>query len=410
MGPITLFDKSFLQTLSTDESVWFDHFFYSVISPLFYIETLADLEKSPRNGKTAEQEVSIIAAKTPQMSSAPCYFHHTLCIQDLLGNHVPMTGQIPMAGGRQVVKNGKLGTIIDEAEEAKAFMRWQEGRFLEVERRHARAWRAHLARIDLSAIEKTMKRFGINAKTCKTVGSARKMAGDVVAELTRSTGRFNAVLEVLEVPQQLRLPIKERWKHLNKPPLPLFAPYAAHVLLVEIFFRIALGANRIASTRASHRIDIAYLFYLPFCNLFVSTDRLHRLCAPLFLRPDQTFVWGNDLKPELASLNDYYTALSEEVKRQGIYKFARHLPEESQGVIRELYQRYTPNLLKPDAENHLNNMQPGSHQKILHDVKAWESAPEIPPGSLDQELETLIIKRTISRQKGSWLQIGPEVE
>src|ERR1019366_10617343 len=101
MGPITLFDKSFLQTLSTDESVWFDNFFYTVIAPLFYIETLADLEKPPREGKTAEEEVGIIAAKTPQMSGAPCYFHHEICIQDLLGNHTPLTGRIPMAGMRR---------------------------------------------------------------------------------------------------------------------------------------------------------------------------------------------------------------------------------------------------------------------------------------------------------------------
>ena len=87
MGPITLFDKSFLQALSTDEAVWFDNFFYPVIAPLFYIETLADLWKKPREGKTAEQEVGIIAAKTPQMRGGPCYFHHQLCINDLLGKH-----------------------------------------------------------------------------------------------------------------------------------------------------------------------------------------------------------------------------------------------------------------------------------------------------------------------------------
>ena len=48
MGPIALFDKSFLQSLSVDESVWFDHFFLPVVSPLFFVETLADLAKAPR--------------------------------------------------------------------------------------------------------------------------------------------------------------------------------------------------------------------------------------------------------------------------------------------------------------------------------------------------------------------------
>ncbi len=60
MGPIVLFDKSFLQSLSLNESVFFDHFFLPVICPIFYVETLADLDKTVREGRTPEQEVGII--------------------------------------------------------------------------------------------------------------------------------------------------------------------------------------------------------------------------------------------------------------------------------------------------------------------------------------------------------------
>ena len=42
MGPITIFDKSALQSLSMDESVWLDAFFLVNVVPLFYVETLAD--------------------------------------------------------------------------------------------------------------------------------------------------------------------------------------------------------------------------------------------------------------------------------------------------------------------------------------------------------------------------------
>jgi len=79
MGPITLFDKSFLQSLSLDESVWFDHFFLTNVAPIFYIETLADLNKPARSGRTSEQEVSIIADKFPDMSGNPCSHHTDLC-------------------------------------------------------------------------------------------------------------------------------------------------------------------------------------------------------------------------------------------------------------------------------------------------------------------------------------------
>jgi hypothetical protein len=42
---------------------------------LFYVETLADLEKVIRQGRSSEKEVGIIAQKTPELSGGPCAFH-----------------------------------------------------------------------------------------------------------------------------------------------------------------------------------------------------------------------------------------------------------------------------------------------------------------------------------------------
>jgi len=412
LGPITLFDKSFLQALSTDEAVWFDNFFYPVVAPLFYIETLADLYKKPRHGKTPEEEVGIIAAKTPQLHGGPCYFHMELCVQDLLGNPVPMTGQIPMAGMRQVVRDGKEGAIAEVSREAKAFYRWQNGAFFDVERLHAREWRIQVENIDLSAIENAMKQIGINSKTCKSLDAALGLADAVVSGLTKTPSRFDGMLEVLEIPQQLRIHVKERWKRRGRPLLRAFAPYAAHVLRVELFFRAALGANLVASTRPSHKVDMAYLFYLPFCTLFTSSDKLHRQCAPLFMRSNQEFVWGLDLKAELGALNAHFSAMPVEVRLQGLYKFANRLPAESQGLIRKLFERHTPNLLKPAAVVDPAEINKDTHKKLLEDVKSWESAPTVSASrrSTSDAVETMIIKRSISRTRGSWVQIGPEVK
>ena len=45
-GPILIFDKSTLQGLNSDQANWMDNLFMSNITPLFYIETLADLRLS----------------------------------------------------------------------------------------------------------------------------------------------------------------------------------------------------------------------------------------------------------------------------------------------------------------------------------------------------------------------------
>jgi len=85
MGPTACFDKSFLQSLSVDESVWFDQYFTTVITPLFFVETLADLEKQVKAGRSPEDEVGNIANKTPEQSGSPNVFHATLCNGELRG-------------------------------------------------------------------------------------------------------------------------------------------------------------------------------------------------------------------------------------------------------------------------------------------------------------------------------------
>ena len=57
LGAIIIFDKSELQSLSVDESCWLDNFFLHNITQLFYIETLADLEKELKSVKTHEKKV-----------------------------------------------------------------------------------------------------------------------------------------------------------------------------------------------------------------------------------------------------------------------------------------------------------------------------------------------------------------
>jgi hypothetical protein len=75
MGPIALFDKSFLQSLSADEAVWFDHFSLPVVCPIFYVETLADLAKEPGK-RFAEEIVADISRKFPEWSGARFPYQH----------------------------------------------------------------------------------------------------------------------------------------------------------------------------------------------------------------------------------------------------------------------------------------------------------------------------------------------
>jgi len=340
VGPIILFDKSFLQSLSLDEAVWFDHFFYPVISPLFYVETLADLEKAMRQGRTPEQEVGHIAAKTPVLSGGPCMHHGRLCFSNLLGNPVPMNGRIPFAGGRPVKSGGRKGVVVGITPEAQAFSRWQEGDFFEVEHQFARAWRSALSNLDLLAVAAGIRAMGIDKKMCKSLDQARIMADTIVHIKDRPVDLLKLAFLFLGIPHKFERTILERWSTAGYLPLSIYAPFAAHVLTVEIFFQIALGAHLISTERPSNRVDIAYLFYLPFCMIFVSSDKLHRRCAPFFMRSNQEFVWGEELKTDLKQLNDYYLKLPDSEKETGIMRFAPKPPKTGDYLVSRLWDRH----------------------------------------------------------------------
>lgn len=175
MGPITLFDKSFLQSLSVDESVWFDHFFYTAICPIFYVETLADLKK-PNLRRSAEEEVGIIADKFPQMHSLPTPNHLEMAIGNLLGQDLPFTGQIPIRGGRPVKSGEHTGVVYEAAPEAEAFRRWQLREFDAIEHKFASDWREKLQTLDLKSVADGFQQLGISGRNCQSLKGAKSVA------------------------------------------------------------------------------------------------------------------------------------------------------------------------------------------------------------------------------------------
>src|ERR1700688_4879376 len=75
MGPIVLFDKSFIEMMNVDEAALFDFLFPSNICPIFLTEVLADLEREKPGERTREKIVVDLARKTPCAHSYPNLLH-----------------------------------------------------------------------------------------------------------------------------------------------------------------------------------------------------------------------------------------------------------------------------------------------------------------------------------------------
>lgn len=409
MGPITLFDKSFLQSLNIDESVWFDYYFLTNIAPIFYVETLADLNKPALKRRTPEREVSIIAEKFPEINGIPCAHHTDLCISNLLGYSVPMTGQIPVSRGHLAKYAGKIGAVFQRSPESQAFSRWQNNEFHEVERLYAHSWRQALQKLGSQEVAEFFQALGINEKSCNNLQDANNLARAIMHTSDRQSELMPWALISLNVPYHLHQDIQKCWSIAGHPPLSEYAPYAAFVLTVELFFYIALAANLISSKRPSNRVDIAYLFYLPFCMMFVSSDRLHRSCAPLFLRDNQEFVWGQDLKRSLSQINEHYLQLPETTKKKGVVSFASYLPPIEDPLMKRLWNRLLPKSQEMKEGDILNKpTAKPTWEEIMEEIKELEDAPPLSPKEIHfdpQNIDGVLAQRRIRRIKGSWHQI-----
>jgi hypothetical protein len=409
IGPILLFDKSTLQSLSVDESVWFDTHYYPCITPLFFVETLADLEKEVDEGRTPEDVVGNLAEKTPT-GGHPNIYHQTLCINELLGHaEIEMDHRIIVSEGRRVASGSRRGFVMDEPQEVVALRRWEEGKFLEVERTLARDWRKALSGLDLGVVYQQGRDVIASLGRPRNLAEAKAMA---VKLLDKPASRWarDALLR-FNVPDPTRRAILQRWSDRGSPPLKEVAPYTAFVVTVDTFFAIALGTDLISRERPSNKVDIAYLYYLPFCMAFTSNDRLHERTAPVFLDDKQVFIRGQDLKADLARLDAYYDAFPDAVKLRGTMSFATWPPTDGDFLTASLWDK----LMRPDwrdlAKKPPMTMSPETKKKLLEQMREMKNAPAGGPTDFDSDdANAVLISRRVRASRGKWRRLPPEVE
>ncbi len=406
MGPITLFDKSFLQSLSVDEAVWFDHFFRANIPPIFFAETLADLEKAIKARRTPEQEVGLIAIKTPEINSCPNTFHIQLCIANLLGEEITMDGRPVISGAKAVKTADQSGIVFDVPPEAEALARWQRHEFLEVERLFAKHWRKMIGSLNFEGIREGLQSIGINTGGCKSLEDAKAISESIIDLEGYSLVRMKFLFTVLGIPQNIFVFVWQRWATNYCPSLRKFAPYAAYVLMVDVFYYIALAAKLISSEKVTNRLDLSYLYYMPFCMFFVSSDKFHQHCAPLFLSNDQLFIWGLDLKNDLQKIDQYYGKLPEEEKDKGLFEIAAWPPNDDNFLVTKLWDRFLPRWRSISKEP--ANISQEKEKDLVQHVKKFTNAKPIKEEDVDfdfQDPDAMVIQRRIHKRRGKWWQL-----
>ncbi|MDA0367241.1 MAG: hypothetical protein O3C65_01240 [Proteobacteria bacterium] len=308
-------------------------------------------------------------------------------------------------------EGGRRGVVYDQSPEAAAFDRWQHEQFELVEREFANVWREALETHDLNEIARSLRKFGIDGKSFESLGAIAAEAERLLDPNDRTFGPLSFAVNAMGVPRNYHSRISERWKGLGKPSLKAFSPYAAFVSKVELFFQIALGASQISSDRPSNRLDIAYLYYLPFCHLFVSSDRLHQRCATHFLRENQKFVWGQELKADLARLQSHFLSLPEATRDEGIMRFAPRPPTSGDFLTSKLWDHiFGADYWRDEEVVSPESMNPAQSKKLVDQLIKFSEAPAAPSQSLAGEPDAISVARHVRKKRGSWWQLPKDFE
>jgi hypothetical protein len=263
--------------------------------------------------------------------------HEELATGNLFGQAVEMDGRIILGGGKEALHaDGRVTVIHSEPPQIEALRRLAKGAFTEDEQKGASLLRTFIADLDLEYIKEVFVCTPPKYKV-RSLDEALSLVDRILEGSGRRFRMLQTAMEEFQIPASGRDTIIKRWKQMGGPRLKAFAPYSHYKLRVQWFFDLAIGSDLVKSSDPKHFIDIMYLYYLPFCEVFASTDRFHQQVVPYFLRPDQRFVWGQDLKADAAKLTAYYEALPENIRQTGSLNYARLPPKEGDFLTAKIF-------------------------------------------------------------------------
>lgn len=340
MGPIVILDKSTFQSLSKREHLFLRKHFKENLTPILGLELLGDLRKETHGSKTAEEKVTELAEKFGGSGPVTNVDYRTLCVESLLGNHFPLDGRIIPQSARSVQDaEGGWGVVINLSPLNQAILRWRRGEFEEFEREFAAFWREATRNFDFDSFRDQLNVHHVILPKVYNFTELKETVGRLLATPTHQDVWLSWLLDQLSVSEEYEIAIRARWNGSPSVLLKDFSPYSWHCLRVLLMLLVGTR-HRLLRWQPTNLLDAQYLYYLPFCMVFISGDRLHHDLAPLLVRDDQSFVVGEELKADLKRLSEFSDSLSEAERNKLAYALGFHPPPKKDSVVHQLWKKY----------------------------------------------------------------------
>jgi hypothetical protein len=347
-------DKSILQSLSDEEIRCLNRYYLVVYAPVQFVDILQYNEKN---------KIANVAHKIQPIN--PCYtMHYRISVaHNLLDRNHP--DRLPSRIDAILTDQKSLPFGVHPEKEA--LRCWKVNEFANAKQVLSERWCSSTRTINL---DKLQKGFNFPSVTSFTDLKSATLAFCDTVDLQQQSANFEFLLDEADL-LGISDVIRERWLDCGMPPLKEFAPYAYYCLTVFTAFYTAI-ANGLIGSRIS-RVDLEYLLYLPFCQVFCSDNPFHKQFASLFLgdiRKQQDFVDSTKLQQDLKRISVYWKSVPDTERKAYQEKFGNYPPALADSITLKLWEKHMPprtNLKKSRKE----------WNEIISDFhKAFKPSPE----------------------------------
>jgi hypothetical protein len=379
MGPILLCDNSTVQALSGTELNMLRRNYSLMIPPVLLMEILADLQKAD-NIEIGQADVQRLANKLVPACSYMNVGFRQMVIGELHGYEMPCDGRPVLRKGKSVTSGGQTGIILEHSPEDEALLRWQRGSFLDAEKLLATEWRRVSQAIDLEGAQRVLRdHYSRHAR----LRSFPEVA-TVVDQLMQSASPTKLVSWFLTDSEILANKFEEPLSKIEKNRafrLETELPYTTRCLRIALIFHFGLAFG-LVSTRSTNRIDLEYLYYLPFCMVFSSGDLLHKNLVQ-FISKDQIFISRDIFKADLKGLAMWWTNLTAKEQEEERYRVGP--PSFEASVTHQAWKKF----MKPGYRERTplkQKMSPEGERKMMDHMRKI-MAGVAPGGPSDMSIE-----------------------
>lgn len=388
IGPLLILDKSFLQMLNPEEVSELSCHFKFVGTPTLIGEIIADLKSERAKRALPSEVVQALSRKMQKAHGLQPANYRKLALANLFAHEISMVGQVPVDAAAPNVRmiDGGRGLLYDSTPEQMLWERWAKGEFNTDDELTATTWRNGIDQIDLDGLAALWKQF--SSRHFSSAKSQAELISVLESFLTDSDPRVQREILNMTLDLAKASPYEHRVAHalMNIGEIRSvieFAPYAVSVLRLFLAFVCGLARGFIGP-RPTNYIDLQYLYYSPFCMVFVSNDKFHRDMWGA-TSGVHSFVWGKDLKDDLHTR----LAMRAEAKEgpgQGTNpEGAPDTAERQPSVIAEMwrtYMRAPERSDQPDRVKTFDDLAPEIKEQFRTAMKEFDAMDRARRGNL----------------------------